>query len=64
VRKCVSEDAALNTSKRNQSYKEQSERINIHSFDMIRQIGKGAYGKVWLVRKKDTKDEYAMKLIR
>lgn len=32
-------------------------------FEFIAQLGKGAFGKVVLVRKKDTKAEYAMKVV-
>lgn len=37
--------------------------IGIHDFEPITMISKGAYGRVWLVRRKITKDIYAMKVI-
>jgi len=35
----------------------------MEEFEPIKFIGKGAYGVVWLVRKKATGDEYAMKIV-
>ena len=37
--------------------------ISIHDFDFLNLIGKGAYGRVYLVRRKKTEDLYAMKII-
>ena len=37
--------------------------ITIEDFEFIKLINKGAYGKVWLVRRKITGDYYAMKII-
>jgi len=37
--------------------------MGIEDFDFIRMLGEGAYGKVYLVRKKTTEDLYAMKII-
>ena len=63
-RRCVSDSAVVNVAQKNENYREASNRIGIRDFILLKQIGKGAYGKVWLVRKKNTSDEYAMKLIR
>ena len=38
--------------------------MTIDDFEFIKMIGKGAYGKVWLVRKKGMGDLYAMKIIQ
>jgi len=35
----------------------------MEDFEPIKFIGKGAYGTVWLVRKKGMGDEYAMKIV-
>jgi len=40
------------------------ERIDINSFSILTLIGKGAFGKVYLVRKKDTKTIYALKTLK
>ena len=37
--------------------------IGIDDFDLMRVLGKGCAGKVLLVRKKDTKEHYALKAI-
>ncbi len=37
--------------------------MSIEDFDFIKMLGEGAYGKVYLVRKKTTGDLYAMKII-
>jgi len=40
-----------------------SNHITIDSFRFVRVLGKGAYGIVWLVEHKQTKDIYAMKIV-
>ena len=35
----------------------------IHDFYFIKLINKGAFGRVWLVKRKETNDYYAMKII-
>ena len=40
------------------------ERISVDDFDYIKVIGRGSFGKVYLVRKKDTRVPYAMKILR
>ena len=37
--------------------------LSIQDFDFIKLLAKGAYGRVWLVRRKVTGDIYAMKII-
>ena len=39
------------------------EKIGLEQFDKINVLGRGAFGKVLLVRKKGNKKEYAMKII-
>ena len=43
--------------------KELSHLIRIEDFEFIKMISKGAFGKVWLVKRKATDDIYAMKMI-
>ena len=43
--------------------KNHSEIISIEEFDFIKLLGEGAYGKVYLVKKKKTGDLYAMKIV-
>ena len=40
------------------------ESLSIESFDLLKVIGKGSFGKVMQVRKKDTQRIYALKTIR
>ncbi|KAF8685713.1 Pkinase protein [Rhizoctonia solani] len=47
------------------SYKQQSNAaLTIDSFDLLKVIGKGSFGKVMQVRKRDTSRIYALKTIR
>lgn len=39
-------------------------QISIEDFNLLSVIGKGSYGKVLLVRKKDTEDLFAMKILK
>ncbi|CAO3599164.1 unnamed protein product [Absidia cylindrospora] len=45
-------------------YQEKSPSIAFDSFDLLRVIGRGSFGKVYVVRKKDTNRIYAMKVLR
>ena len=40
------------------------EKINQSNFVCLAQLGKGSFGEVYLVQKIDTKEEYAMKVLR
>ena len=44
--------------------KMKGEVVTIDDFDLIKVLGRGAYGKVMLVEKKSDKQYYAMKSIR
>jgi hypothetical protein len=37
--------------------------FDINDFEFLKMISKGAYGRVWLVKRKKTNDIYAMKII-
>jgi len=41
-----------------------SQSINVDDFTTIRVIGRGTFGKVFLVRKKGTEQLYAMKVLK
>ena len=43
--------------------KEENKEIKIDAFDFLKLISKGAFGRVWIVRKKNTQDIYAMKIV-
>jgi len=49
--------------KRFETTETRNTRISIESFDFIKMISKGAFGRVWLVKKRATGDLYAMKII-
>ena len=38
--------------------------MSIDDFTLLKVIGKGRYGKVLLVSKKDTKETYALKILK
>jgi len=40
------------------------EKVTIKDFDLIKVLGRGAFGKVMLVKKKDSGNLYALKSIR
>ena len=39
-------------------------KVSNESFENIKVIGRGSFGKVYLVRKKDTGEYFAMKILR
>jgi len=42
----------------------ENEKVTIDSFDKIAVIGKGSFGEVFLVEKKDTRMKYALKVLQ
>lgn len=50
--------------KRSQTGKRPTNNISIEHFTIERVIGRGAFGKVFMVKKKDTKEIYAMKVLK
>ena len=51
------------TGKSNELIDKNIEKIGIKDFEFIRLINKGAFGRVWLVKRRFTGDIYAMKII-
>lgn len=51
-------------SSRSSNSSHHSHGVSVSDFDLIKVIGKGSIGKVFLVRKKDTHVVYAMKVLR
>lgn len=39
-------------------------KVTLEDFELMRVIGKGSFGKVFLVQKKDTRDVFAMKVLK
>ncbi|KAL7687283.1 putative rho-associated protein kinase [Plasmopara halstedii] len=48
---------------RRSSFKSASCRVSIRDFHIVKPISKGAFGKVYLARKKTTGDQYAIKVL-
>lgn len=46
------------------SYRQEQSSLNMEAFELLKVIGKGSFGKVMQVRKKDTSRIYALKTIR
>ena len=44
--------------------REQGKEVNIDDFSVLKVLGRGAFGKVMLVEKKDTCEWFAMKTIK
>ena len=60
----MAEDGAENLEITAQSTKVLGQSISVADFKVIRSLGAGAYAKVYLVKKKDTEQLFAMKAIR
>jgi serine/threonine protein kinase len=41
-----------------------SKTVNLNHFEIIKVIGRGSFGKVYMVKKKDTDEFYAMKVLK
>lgn len=41
----------------------EAKKLSLEDFELVRLIGKGAFGKVWMVRRKEFGDIYAMKIL-
>jgi serine/threonine protein kinase len=41
-----------------------SDKVSLDDFDLLKVIGRGSFGKVMQVRKKDTGKVYAMKILK
>ena len=45
------------------SYEEESQNINFDSFEVVRELGTGSFGKVFEVIRKNTEEKYALKVL-
>jgi serum/glucocorticoid-regulated kinase 2 len=39
-------------------------KVNMQDFDLLKVLGRGSFGKVMMVRKKDTAEIFAMKVLK
>lgn len=53
----------MSSSKVNSNQKNVKKKITLDDFDYLASLGKGAYGEVLLVKKKNSESRYAMKVI-
>jgi serine/threonine protein kinase len=60
----VKSDSELDHHLMTDIFQELSPAVALDSFEFIKKLGQGAYGIVYLVKKKATSDFYAMKMIR
>ncbi|KAF4325573.1 hypothetical protein BBI17_000206 [Phytophthora kernoviae] len=56
-------NSGVKTPRRRSSLKLSSYRVSIRDFQIIKPISKGAFGKVYLAKKKTTGDQYAIKVL-
>lgn len=64
IRKHPSDSKIVFVAEREKLFNELTKEVSLADFDFIKEIGKGAYGKVFLAQQKNTKDIFALKLIQ
>lgn len=60
----TSSDSAKKNVPVNSASIETKKKNSMNDFYFLKAIGKGAFGEVWLVRKNETKDIYALKIMK
>lgn len=63
MRRTKSDSEIYDLSHKSNLWKEKIKKIDLSDFQMLYEIGKGAYGRVFLVQRITTKDFYAMKVV-
>lgn len=63
IRRTKSDSVIYDLSHKNNLLQEKFKKIDLSDFQMLYEIGKGAYGRVFLVQRITTKDYYAMKVV-
>lgn len=63
AKKALEAKKSLTTTGNNGANQAQEEKITVKDFDLLNVVGKGSFGKVMQVRKKDTGKIYAMKVL-
>jgi serine/threonine protein kinase len=63
IRRTKSDSVIYELSHKNNILQERFKKIDLSDFQMLHEIGKGAYGRVFLVQRITTKDFFAMKVV-
>ena len=58
-----SDSEFITIKEREKNYMEKTKMVDIKDFDILKELGKGAFGKVYLVKRKSTNEVFAMKTI-
>lgn len=64
IRRVSSDLAVKYQNQERKSEQSQNVGISIFDFDFLAPIGKGGFGKVWMVKRRTTEDLYAVKIIK
>jgi len=64
LKRCMSDTEYMIQSEKLKMYDEKTRRMSIEDYQILKELGKGAYGKVYLVSSKSTQDIFAMKIIK
>jgi len=57
-------ESAIDGATKGKEKKLYSQAINLEDFHIMKVIGRGTFGKVYMVKKKDTNEIYAMKVLK
>ena len=57
-------ESAIDGAAKGKEKKLYSQAINLEDFHIMKVIGRGTFGKVYMVKKKDTNEIYAMKVLK
>jgi serine/threonine protein kinase len=63
-RRRLSDSEFLMNAEKEKIYQERTKTISLEDFAFVKELGKGAYGKVYLVFRKSSQDVYALKVIQ
>ncbi len=64
IRRIKSESEFLTINEKEKIYKEKNKLVEIDDFKFVKELGKGAYGTVYLVKRNYSDQYYAMKIIQ
>jgi serine/threonine protein kinase len=64
MKRCMSDSEYMVLSEKMKMYDEKTRKMSVEDYQILKELGKGAYGKVYLVSSKSTQDIFAMKIIK